>query len=104
VETEEAQQVETVEVSPTPDIVLLKESQIELLHSKTHQEMINAAYDAAEELGISPWVLLRAAGWGNFTDERGAMYAGEHITDIKTLSEIQKEMLLKYLGIVSIGE
>ncbi len=103
-ETEEAQQVETAEVSPTPDTALLKESQIELLHSKTHQEMINAAYDAAEELGISPWVLLRAAGWGNFTDERGAMYAGEHITDIKTLSEIQKEMLLKYLGIMSIGE
>jgi len=45
--------------------------QLEVLHAKTHQDLINAAYKAAETLGIAPWVLLRAAGWGNFTDDRG---------------------------------
>ncbi|RJQ44513.1 MAG: hypothetical protein C4545_01275 [Anaerolineaceae bacterium] len=98
------EQVETVEVTPTLDLTLEKESQLTLMQAKTHQDFINAAYDAAEELGISPWVLLRAAGWGNFTDERGALYSGEHILDIKTLSEVQKETLLKYLGIMSFGE
>ncbi len=101
---EEVEQVETAEVSPTQDTTLLKESQLELLHTKTHQEFINAAYEAAEELGISPWELLRAAGWGNFTDERGALYSGEHIMDITTLSDTQKEALLKYLGIINMGE
>ena len=79
--------------------MLIKESQLNLLHTKTDQEMINAAYKAADEMGISPWVLLRAAGWGNFTDDRGLLYSGEHIMDIKTLNEVQKEMLMKYLGI-----
>lgn len=99
-----AEQVETVEMTPTLDRTLEKESQLASMQAKTHQDFINAAYDAAEELGISPWVLLRAAGWGNFTDERGALYSGEHILDIKTLNEVQKEMLLKYLGIISFGE
>lgn len=87
------------ETMPTIDLAAMKATQITLLHAKTHQDFINAAYKAAEELGISPWVLLRAAGWGNFTDERGALYSGEHILDIESLSEGQKEMLLKYLGI-----
>jgi len=87
------------ETTPTIDLAAMKATQITLLHAKTHQDFINAAYKAAEELGISPWVLLRAAGWGNFTDERGALYSGEHILDIESLSEGQKEMLLKYLGI-----
>jgi hypothetical protein len=57
----------------------MKETQLELFHKKTHQDMINAAYKAAEKLGIAPWVLIRAAGWGNFTEDRGAMYKGDHI-------------------------
>lgn len=93
------EEVAQTQVSPTPDLLLITEAQLSLLHTKTHQDMINAAYQAADEVGISPWVLLRAAGWGNFTDDRGALYAGEHIMDIKTLDEIQKETLLKYLGI-----
>ena len=45
-----------------------------MLHSKTHQDLVNAAYEAAEKLGIAPWVLLRAADWGDFTNDRGKKY------------------------------
>lgn len=73
--------------------------QEEVLHSKTHQDLINAAYKAAEELGIAPWVLLRAAGWGHFTDDRGKKYDGPAIDKIEGLDETQKKALKKVLGL-----
>lgn len=73
--------------------------QAEVLHSKTHQDLINAAYKAAEKLGIAPWVLLRAAGWGNFTDNRGKKYDGPAIDEIKGLDDAQKKALKDVLGL-----
>lgn len=69
------------------------------MHSKTHQDLINAAYKAAEELKIAPWVLLRAAEWGHFTDDRGKKYDGPMIDDIDTLDDAQKKALKKALGL-----
>jgi hypothetical protein len=83
------------------EVAKMKETQLELFHKKTHQDMINAAYKAAEKLGIAPWVLIRAAGWGNFTEDRGAMYKGEHIADIETLSDEQKGALMGVFGMMS---
>ena len=73
--------------------------QEEFMHSKTHQDLINAAYKAAEELKIAPWVLLRAAEWGHFTDDRGKRYDGPVIDDIKGLDDAQKNALKKALGL-----
>ncbi len=73
--------------------------QLEVLHSKTHQDLINAAYKAAEKLGIAPWVLLRAAGWGHFTEDRGKKYDGPAIDEIKTLDDAQKAALKGVLGL-----
>ena len=83
------------------EIAKMKETQLEIFHKKTHQDMINVAYKAAEKLGIAPWVLIRAAGWGNFTEDRGALYKGDHIADIETLSDEQKEALMGVLGMKS---
>lgn len=71
----------------------------ELMHSKTHQDLINVAYKAAEELKIAPWVLLRAAKWGHFTDDRGKKYDGPMIDEIDTLEPAQKAALKKVLGL-----
>jgi len=68
-----------------------------IMRSKTHQDLINAAYKAAEELKIAPWVLLRAAEWGHFTDDRGKKYDGPMIDDIDTLDDDQKKALKKVL-------
>lgn len=73
--------------------------QLEVLHAKTHQDLINAAYKAAETLGIAPWVLLRAAGWGNFTDDRGKKYDGPAIDEIEGLDAAQKKALKDVLGL-----
>jgi hypothetical protein len=73
--------------------------QLEVLESKTHQDLINAAYKAAETLGIAPWVLLRAAGWGNFTDDRGKKYKGPAIDEIEGLDAAQKKALKDVLGL-----
>jgi hypothetical protein len=70
-----------------------------LMHSKTHQDLINAAYKAAEELKIAPWVLLRAAKWGHFTEDRGKVYDGPMIDEIDTLEPAQKQALKKVLGL-----
>jgi len=76
-----------------------KKKEEEFMHSKTHQALINAGYKAAEALKISPWVLLRAAKWGNFTDDREKIYDGPMIDDIDTLDNAQKAALKKALGL-----
>jgi len=76
-----------------------KKKETELMHSKTHQDLINAAYKAAEVLKLAPWVLLRAAEWGHFTDDRGKKYAGPVIDDIKGLDAAQKAALKKAVGV-----
>jgi len=96
------EKTEITEQTPTVDFTIIKESQLNYLHNKTHQDFINAAYKTAQELNISPWVLIRSAGWGHFTDDRSAFYTGKHILDIQTLDEMQKELLLKYLGVNNI--
>jgi hypothetical protein len=75
------------------------DKQKEILHSKTHQDLINAAYKAADTLKIAPWVLLRAAGWGHFTDDRGKRYDGPAIDEIEGLDDAQKKALKDVLEI-----
>ena len=75
------------------------ENEEELMSKKTHQDLINAGYKAAEELKIAPWVLLRAAGWGHFTDDRGKLYDGPMIDDIEGLDDEQKAALKKAVGL-----
>jgi len=71
----------------------------EVMRKKTHQDLINAAYKAAEELKIAPWVLLRAAEWGHFTDDRGKLYDGPMVDDIEGLDDEQKKALKKAIGL-----
>ena len=71
----------------------------ELMRTKTHQDLINAAYKAAEELKIAPWVLLRAAEWGHFTEDRGKLYDGPMVDDIEGLDDDQKKALKKAIGL-----
>ena len=73
--------------------------ELEFMHSKTHQDLINAAYKAAEELKMSPWPLLRAAKWGHFTDDRGKLYDGPVIDDLEGLDDEQKKALKKALDL-----
>lgn len=75
------------------------EKEKELMHKKTHQDLINAAYKAAEELKIAPWVLLRAAEWGHFTEDRGKLYDGPMIDDIDGLDDEQKKALKKAIDL-----
>ena len=74
-------------------------SQMDILGKKTHQDLIHAAYKAAEKLKIAPYVLLRAAGWGNFTDDRVALYKGPIIDEIAGLTPEQKTALKAELGL-----
>jgi len=69
----------------------------DIMHSKTHQDLINVAYKAAEELKIAPWVLLRAAKWSRFTEDREKKYDGPIVDDIDTLDDAQKAALKKVL-------
>jgi hypothetical protein len=75
--------------------------QEEILKTKTHQDLVNAVYKVADELKVEggPWPMLRAAEWGNFTDDRGKLYKGPIIDDIKGFTDEQKAALKKQLGI-----
>ncbi len=75
--------------------------QREELHTKTHQDLINAVYKVADELKVEggPWPMLRAAGWGHFTDDRGKKYDGPAIDEIEGFEFAQKVALKKVLGI-----
>jgi len=75
--------------------------QKEFLHTKTHQDLINAVYKVAEELKVEggPWPMLRALGWGNFTDDRGKKYDGPAIDEIEGVDFAHKVALKKQLGI-----
>jgi hypothetical protein len=75
--------------------------QKELLHKKTHQDLINAVYKVADELKVEggPWPMLRAVGWGHFTDDRGKKYDGPAIDEIEGFDPAQKAALKKILGV-----
>lgn len=75
--------------------------QRDLLHTKTQQDLVNAVYKVAEELKVEggPWAMLRAAGWGNFTDDRGKKYDGPAIDEIEAFDPAQKAALKKVLEI-----
>ena len=75
--------------------------QREFLHTKTHQDLINAVYKVAEELKVEggPWPMLRALGWGNFADDRGKKYDGPAIDEIEGVEFAHKVALKKQLGI-----
>ena len=77
------------------------EKQKEAIAKKTNQEIINAAYKVAEVLKLKggPWPLLRSAGWGHLTDNRGDLYKGPAVDEIKELTEEQKTALKKVLGL-----
>ena len=84
--------------SKVDDLKAMKEKQAAVLKTKTHQDLINAAYKAAEELKISPFALLKEE-WSNFTNTRGNLYTGPIIDDLKHLDDKQKMALKKALGL-----
>ena len=84
--------------SKVDDLKAMKEKQAAVLKTKTHQDLINAAYKAAEELKISPFALLKEE-WSNFTNTRGDLYKGPIIDDLKHLDDKQKAALKKALGL-----
>lgn len=77
------------------------EQQKVAIAKKTNQDIINAAYKVAEELDLKggPWPLLRAAGWGHLTDNRGDHYKGKAIDEIEKLTPEQKSALKRVLGL-----
>ena len=91
--------MEEIMYDPLSGKMMNTPSQMDILGKKTHQDLINAAYKAAEKLKIAPYVLLRAAGWGNFTDDRGALYKGPIIDEIAGLTPEQKTALKAELGL-----
>ncbi|MGV8027246.1 MAG: hypothetical protein AB2L18_11875 [Anaerolineaceae bacterium] len=76
-------------------------TQKEAIAKKTNQDIINAAYKVADELKLAggPWPLLRAAGWGHLTDNRGSLYKGPAIDEIESLTPEQKVALKRILGL-----
>ncbi len=78
-----------------------RQQQEAALAKKTHQDLINAAYKVADKLQLKggPWPLLRAAGWGHLTDNRGNLYKGPFIDDIEGLTTEQKAALKTELGL-----
>ncbi len=77
------------------------QKQKEAIAQKTNQDIINAAYKVADELKLpgGPWPLLRAAGWGHLTDDRGGRYKGPAIDEIEALTAEQKVALKRILGL-----
>jgi len=77
------------------------EQQKKAIAKKTNQDIINAAYKVAEELKLKggPWPLLRSAGWGHLTDNRGDLYKGPAVDEIEKLTAEQKKALKKELNI-----
>lgn len=77
------------------------QKQKEAIAKKTNQDIINAAYKVADELKLpgGPWPLLRAAGWGHLTDDRGGRYKGPAIDEIEALTAEQKVALKRILGL-----
>ena len=72
----------------------IKMKQPEILGQLRYQDLINAAYNTADSLGIPPWVLIRANGWGLFVDSHESLYEGDHIIDIEGISIEQNQALI----------
>lgn len=77
----------------------LKEKQEEILFTKTHQDLINASYKAAEKLKTDPWLIMKNAGWSKLHEDRGKVYDGPTLDKMKDLPEDQKKALMDELGI-----
>jgi len=76
----------------------LKEKQEKVLHSKTHQDLINASYKAAEKLKTDPWLIMKNAGWSKLHEDRGKVYDGPTLDEMKDLPDDQKKALMDELG------
>ena len=76
-----------------------KSAQLGILHSKTYQDFINASYKAAENLKTDPWKIMNEAGWGDFHKERGKMYDGPILEEVKGLTDEWRKALKDVLGI-----
>ena len=61
------------------------------IYSMTNQEVINAFYRAAVQLGISGWELIQHAGLTDLVNNRDAYYIGAVISDITSLSSQEKK-------------
>ena len=86
---------------PVTQIQTNIQAQRDAIGRKTNQELINAAYKVADELKLKggPWPLLRAAGWGRLTENRGNLYKGKAIEELDKLTPEQKAALKRTLGL-----
>ena len=78
---------------------IAKREQEEILHSKTHQDLINASYKAAEKLKTDPWLIMKNAGWSTLHEDRGKKYNGPILDEMEKLPDDQKQALKDELGI-----
>jgi hypothetical protein len=85
-------------MSQLDDFKASREKQEAVLKTKTHQDLINAAYKAAEKLKISPFAILKDE-WSNFTNTRDEKYTGPIIDDLKHLDDDQKKAVKEALGL-----
>ncbi len=92
------EKLKAVQASGIAQMGTVIKKQEEVLHTKIHQDLINASYKAAEKLGISPWEILKEE-WGNFTNTRGNKYTGPAIDNLKHLNDAQKKALKEVLGL-----
>jgi hypothetical protein len=69
----------------------------------TNQQIINAIYEAAGNLGIAGWALLENAGLTALVTARDALYQGPEILAMAGLTAEQKQALLDVLGLAPDG-
>jgi len=64
----------------------------------TNQDVINAFYRVADELGVSGWGLLKQAGLTSLVEQRYVPYSGPSLEGLSGLTEAQRRALRAALG------
>ncbi len=63
----------------------------------THQQLINAIYEAAQAVGDNPWQWFRQAALTYLTEDRKKIYSGTAIADLPNLTTEQKTLIQRAL-------
>ena len=63
----------------------------------THQQLINAIYEAAQAVGDNPWQWFRHAALVYLTEDRKKIYSGTPIADLPNLTPDQKTLIQRAL-------
>ena len=63
----------------------------------THQQLVNAIYEAAQAVGDNPWTWFRLAALSYLTEDRKKIYTGTPIADLPNLTPEQKALIQQAL-------